>query len=67
MLISRPCIYVAPADSMRCLDILFDDKRVAIVFLMVWMVAVILLLQGVGLKVQKVFVKGRIAATNSLP
>ena len=49
MLISRPCIYVAPADSMRCLDILFDDKRVAIVFLMVWMVAVILLLQGVGL------------------
>jgi hypothetical protein len=34
---------------MRCLDVLFDDKRIAITFLMVWMVAVILLLQGVGL------------------
>lgn len=34
---------------MKCLDILFDDKRVAICFLMIWLIFIIAMLQGVGL------------------
>jgi hypothetical protein len=38
-----------PGLAMRCLDVVFDDKRLAIFFLMMWMIGVILSLQGIDL------------------
>jgi hypothetical protein len=34
---------------MKCLDVMFDDKRVAIVVLMIWLCFIVTILQGLGL------------------
>jgi hypothetical protein len=45
------CIYIVRccSPSMKCLDLVFDDKRLAIIVLMMWLLVVIVSLQSIDL------------------